>query len=248
MENTATLAAVVLFAAIFFFGGKLNKPTWIRHHHRKALSFGAGVSVAYVFIHLLPELEAAREVFIRITEHRNLPFPEHRVYISAFIGFILFYGLDHMVVWSRKAGEKKHQKEEGRKQIFWLHIGGFAVYAWLVSYLMVHHVEEEPVPIALYAVAMGFHFLLSEHSLRHEHASLFDRTGRYVLAIAPLAGWVMGILLDLPKSMIITLLGVVSGAIIMNTLIMELPKEKEGKFWPFLTGGILYAAILLLLG
>ena len=247
MENTATLAAVVLFAAIFVFGGKLNKP-WIRRHRRKALSFGAGVSVAYVFIHLLPELEAAREVFIRITEHRNLPFPEHRVYLSAFIGFILFYGLDHMVAWSRKAREKKHQKEEGGKQVFWLHIVGLAVYAWLVSYLMVHHVEEEPVPIALYAVAMGFHFLLSEHSLRHEHASLFDRAGKYVLAIAPLAGWVMGILMDLPKSMIITLLGVVSGAIIMNTLIMELPREKEGKFWPFLAGGILYTALLLLLG
>ncbi len=248
VENIAALVAVVLFAAIFVFGGKLHKLAWIRRHHRKALSFGAGVSVAYVFIHLFPELEAAREVFIRITEHRNLPFPEHRVYLSAMIGFMFFYGLDHMVAWSRKAGEKRLQKEKGRSPIFWLHIGGFALYAWLVSFLMVHYIEEEAVPIALYAVAMGFHFLLSEHSLRHEHASLFDRAGKYVLAIAPLAGWVMGILLDLPKSMIITLLGVVSGAIIMNTLIMELPKEKEGKFWPFLAGGILYTAILLHLG
>ncbi|MFX0203172.1 MAG: hypothetical protein ACFFCW_44270 [Candidatus Hodarchaeota archaeon] len=248
MENTATLAGSVLFMAIFLFGGKLHKPAWILHHHRKALSLGAGVSVAYVFIHLLPELEAAREVFIRITEHRNLPFPEYRVYLSALIGFILFYGLDHMVVWSRKAKEKRPQKEEGGSPVFWLHIGGFAVYGWLVSYLMVRNIEEEVVPIGLYAVAMGFHFLLLEHSLRHEHVSLFDRAGRYVLAIAPLTGWIMGILTDLPKPMVITLLGFISGAIIMNTLIMELPKEKEGKFWPFLTGGVLYAAILLRLG
>jgi hypothetical protein len=102
--------------------------------------------------------------------------------------------------------------------------------------------------MALYAVAMGFHFLLLEHSLRREHKSTFDRAGRYVLAIAPLAGWIMGVAMDLPKSVVITLLGIISGAIIMNTLIMELPKEKEGKFWPFLVGGILYGAILLLLG
>jgi len=78
--------------------------------------------------------------------------------------------------------------------------------------------------------------------------SSFDRAGRYVLAIAPLAGWIIGIAMDLPKSMVITLLGFISGAIIMNTLIMELPREKEGKFWPFLVGGILYAAILIPLG
>jgi hypothetical protein len=248
VENIATLVAVVLFAAIFVFGGKFHKFAWIRRHHRKALSFGAGVSVAYVFIHLLPELEAAREVFIRITEHRNLPFPEHRVYLSAMIGFMFFYGLDHMVGWSRKAGKKRLQKEEGGSPIFWLHIGGFAVYAWLVSYLMVRNIEEETVPIVLYAVAMGFHFLLLEHSLRQEHSSSFDRAGRYVLAIAPLAGWIIGIAMELPKSMVITLLGFISGAIIMNTLIMELPREKEGKFWPFLVGGILYAAILIPLG
>ena len=248
MENIATLTAAVLFMAIFLFGGKLHKPAWIRRHHRKVLSFGAGVSVAYVFIHLLPELAAAREVFTEITEHLSLPFPEYRVYLSAMIGFILFYGLDHMVAWSRKTKEESSSTERRGDTVFWLHIGGFSVYVWLVSYLMVRSIEEETVPIALYAVAMAFHFLLIEHSLRNEHASLFDRTGRYVLAIAPLAGWIMGVAMDLPKSMVITLLGVVSGSIIMNTLIMELPKEKEGKFWPFLLGGILYGAILLLLG
>jgi hypothetical protein len=248
MENIATLAAAFLFTAIFLFGGKLHKPAWISRHHRKALSFGAGVSVAYVFIHLLPELAAARDVFSEITEHLSLPFPEHRVYLSAMLGFIVFYGLDHMVAWSRKTGAVSASDKSSGDTIFWLHIGGFSVYVWLVSYLMVRSIEEETIPIALYAVAMGFHFLLLEHSLRHEHASTFDRAGRYVLAIAPLAGWIMGVAMDLPKSVVITLLGIISGAIIMNTLIMELPKEKEGKFWPFLLGGILYGAILLLLG
>ena len=248
MENIATLAAVVLFMAIFIFGRKLHKPAWIRRHHRKALSFGAGVSVAYVFIHLLPELAAAKDVFVEIAEHMSLPFPEHRVYLSAMFGFIIFYGLNHMVAWSRKTKEKSASSENGGNTIFWIHIGGFAVYVWLVSYLMIRSIEEETVPIALYAVAMGFHFLLVEHSLRHEHTTLFDRAGRYVLGLAPLAGWIIGVAVDLPKSLVITLLGIISGAIIMNTLIMELPKEKEGKFWPFLLGGGLYGAILLFLG
>jgi hypothetical protein len=249
-ENIATLVMAVIFAAIFLFGGKLPQLPWVRHHHRKALSFGAGVSVAYVFIHLLPELEAARKVFTEITEHLSLPFPEYRVYFSVMIGFMFFYGIDYMVAWSRKGGGHKQQTEKNDKggPVFWFHIGGFALYVWLVTYLRVDSIEEGTVPLALYAFALGFHFLLVEHSLRREHAQSFERSGKYVLAIASPAGWVIGMTAALPKPMVITLLGFISGAIIMNTFIMELPKEKEGRFWPFLIGGILYAALLLPLG
>lgn len=34
----------------------------------------------------------------------------------------------------------------------------------------------------------------------------------------------------------------------MNSLILELPTEKDGRFWPFLSGGLLYGLILLPLG
>jgi hypothetical protein len=41
-------------------------------------------------------------------------------------------------------------------------------------------------------------------------------------------------------------MGLVSGGVIMNSTIMELPHEKEGKFWAFVLGAVLYAAIMLL--
>lgn len=247
-ETIATLAIALLFSAIFLFGGKLPQLRWVRHHHRKALSFGAGVAVAYVFVHLLPELAAAREAFVRMTEHRNLPFPEYRVYLSGMLGFMFFYGIDRMVTWSRRAGENRGAAEEGGGPAYWLHIGVFAFYAWLVTYLRVDKIEEGTVPLALFAFALGFHFLLVEHSLHREYASLFERSGKYVLAAASLGGWAVGRMAPIPKPIVITLLGFISGAIIMNTLIMELPQEKEGKFWPFLLGGIFYAALLLPLG
>jgi hypothetical protein len=31
----------------------------------------------------------------------------------------------------------------------------------------------------------------------------------------------------------------------MNTTVAELPREKEGRFWPFLAGGIFYSLLLL---
>ena len=41
------------------------------------------------------------------------------------------------------------------------------------------------------------------------------------------------------------LLAFVSVAVIMNSAVMELPSEKDGRFWPFVMGGLAYALLLL---
>ena len=40
----------------------------------------------------------------------------------------------------------------------------------------------------------------------------------------------------------------VSGAVIVNSAIMELPSDKDGRFVPFMLGGVIYGLILLPLG
>ncbi len=232
-----TLIAVIIFAAIFFFGAKLCLPK--KKQHRRLMSFAAGVSVAYVFIHLLPELQTASEVILETAVHHSR-LTEYMVYLSAMIGFMLFYGMEQMIAGTRSS-------ERTNKFAFRLHIGGFAVYVWLVSYLMVNNIEETTVPIALYAFAMGFHLFSIDHSLRREHGSAYAGLGKNILAAAALLGWVVGILIELPISTVVPLLGFVSGGVIMNAMIMELPSEKEGKFFPFLLGGIVYAVLLLLI-
>jgi hypothetical protein len=44
------------------------------------------------------------------------------------------------------------------------------------------------------------------------------------------------------------LVAFLSGAVIVNSSLMELPSDKDGRFLPFLAGGLLYALILLPLG
>ncbi|MCD4786214.1 MAG: hypothetical protein K8T10_20520 [Candidatus Eremiobacteraeota bacterium] len=100
--------------------------------------------------------------------------------------------------------------------------------------------------MALYAVAMSFHFLGVGYSLEEEYGVEYHNKVRYILAAASIMGWLSGILIEFPKPMIITLLGFVSGAVIMNSTLGELPRREEGKFGFFLAGGILYALILML--
>jgi hypothetical protein len=242
MNVTETLCIAVVFAAIFVFGEKID--IGYRTHKRRALSAAGGAAVAYVFIHLLPELARAGKTFVEITANQGLPLPEYRVYIAALAGFVLFYGLENMVRWSRLSGRREEADYSISDPVFLLHIGGFAMYAGLISYVMVRGIDEKSVPILIYGIAMGLHFLSTDHSMHHEHGSMYDRFGKWILAAAALAGWACGALTEFPKPVVITMLGFVSGGVVMNSMIVELPGEKDGRFLPFCTGAAAYAALL----
>ncbi len=51
----------------------------------------------------------------------------------------------------------------------------------------------------------------------------------------------------MPEELLATLLGLNCGGVIINSMIMELPTEKEGRFWPFCLGAIAYSLLLLLI-
>jgi len=68
-----------------------------------------------------------------------------------------------------------------------------------MAYLLVDSLEETRGSIGLYAVAIAFHFLAVDHSLRSEHGAAYERIGRYVLAGSSVLGWGAGLLFALPQ-------------------------------------------------
>jgi hypothetical protein len=149
-----------------------------------------------------------------------------------------------MAAWSRHAGPWERRGSGFRDPILVLHIGGFALYVGLISYLMVRGIDEREVPVLLYGAAMSLHFLSTGHSLHREHGRMYDACGRWALALAALGGWLCGVLVELPKPTAITLLGLVSGGVVMNSMIAELPGEKDGRFVPYVLGAAAYAMLL----
>ncbi len=237
-----TGAAALLFAATFLAGGRVHPFRPLVRDHRSVVSFGAGMSAAYVFVHLLPELSEVRQQFVESVE-APLRFEGMAIYFLALVGFLVFYGLDHLRAHLRESPEAARFGLS-----FKLHVGGFAAYAGLVSYLLVNSLGETPTDTGLYAVAIAFHFLSVEHALRREYGAAFERSGRFVLAGMCLLGWAVGLLFALPPYALALLVAFLSGAIIMNSLIMELPSEKDGRFLPFVSGGVAYGLLLLPLG
>ncbi len=261
----ATLAAAAVLAAIFYFQpshGRAPSPT--RRGYRRFVSFSGGTALAYVFVRLLPELSETADNMARATAHLALPLPELRVYEAALLGFMLFYGLEHLVAWSdlRAARRIKHQPaavahaivdiappDEGNEaDTFPLRVltVSYALYAFVVSYSMAHTMEVGGGQLALFTIAMGLHFIGVKHGLRRERQALYDTWGRYLLAAAPVLGWVVALFLPLGDATANLLLGFVAGSLIMNTMTLELPGKKDGKFFSFLAGGVAYTAVLLL--
>ena len=237
--------AVILLSATFILGGRLKMG--VKAHRRRWLSIGAGIATAYVFVHLLPELSRVQEIFTKATADRGLPFPESRVYSSALAGFILMYGMEHLVAWSRKPREGEAAGEEAGNLVSWAHMGGFFFYCALVSYTMVRESERGTLFLIFYLVAMSLHFLGTDHALRREYGGWYDSRGKWVPACGVLAGWFVASLSPLSIEVLATLMGFVGGGVVMSSLIAELPKEKEGRFWPFCGGAAGYAVLLLLL-
>jgi len=243
MDTLGSLVAVILLAATFIFGARLE--IGAKTHRRRWLSVAAGIATAYVFVHLLPEMYEAQEAFTKATAGSGLPFPEKRVYTSALVGFVLLYALENLVSRSRERRREERVREGKGDLVYWFHIGGFAVYGGLVSYLMVDEGKRGLVFLVLYFVAMFLHFLGADHSLRREHGALYDRRGKWALAGAVLAGWVVGSFSSIPDTVLSTLQGFVGGGVVINSMIMELPKENDGRFWPFCAGAAGYALIVL---
>jgi hypothetical protein len=242
MEGTLETGIVaLLFSATFLVGERVHPFRGFIRDRRSVVSFGAGMAVAYVFVYLMPELHSVRSSFAEAVS-TPLPYKGMVVYFLALVGFLVFYGIDNL---RTRLGETAGQ---GLGLEFKLHIGGFAAYVCLIGYLLVDNLEETLLSTVLYATAIVFHFVAVDHALREEHGGTYQRTGRFILAGACMFGWGLGLVIALPRHMLSLLTAFISGAIIINSAIMELPGERDGRFLPFMTGGIVYGLILVPLG
>jgi len=246
MTTIISLLIALLFAAIFLFGGRVAYRPGQRRY-RRFLSFAAGIAVAYVFVDVMPALGRMRDIVMHTPGDFQRVFPEYSVYLWTMTGFLAFYCLETMVARPRRGPEHPTGDHDGAAPWQpWVHIGGFALYAWMLTYIMVWKVHET-LALGIYGVAMGMHIFPIACNLSTHYQAMYDRRGAFLLALASLAGWATGLALYIPTPILVNLVAVVAGGVIVNTSISELPKEGEGRRWPFLTGAMVYTALLLIL-
>ncbi|MGG6297789.1 hypothetical protein ACQ4M4_25635 [Leptolyngbya sp. AN02str] len=211
------------------------------------LSFSSGVSVAYVFVHILPDLGSAQATIQQGGINPQLEFLEHHVYLLALVGLAIFYGLERAAKTSRKQSQKDSGDDVTSPGVFWLHIGSFAFYNALIGYLLVHREVPGFANLIFFTIAMALHFFVNDYGLQEHHKHMYEQSGRWILVSAILAGWSVGNSTQISQAAIASLFSFLAGGIMLNVLKEELPEERESRFWAFAIGAFGYSILLLAL-
>ncbi len=238
----AALLAVLALCGVHLCAGRLR---FLESTPRSVwLSFAGGVSVAYIFVHVLPDLSEAQEA-VQSAVGAGLGFVEHHVYLVALLGLAAFYGLERAARESRRSNRQDGGEDVTSAGVFWLHIGSFALYNALIGYLLLE--REELRSLLVFTLAMALHFVISDFALHEHHKDAYRRTGRWILAAAIFLGWLVGRTTRIPEAAVGVLFAFLAGGVMLNVLKEELPEERQSRFWAFAVGAGGYAALLLAL-
>ena len=173
-ELLATGSVALLFALVHLLGARLD---WLRTAPRSIwLSAAGGVSVAYVFVHILPDLAEHQR---QVEERGILAGLESHVWLIALLGLGMFYGLERLA--------RRRTRDTG---IFWVHLGSFALYNFLIGYLLLHRLGTGLENLLLFFIAMALHFVVNDYGLREHHKEAYLQIGRWINSAGiVLVGW-----------------------------------------------------------
>lgn len=234
------LGAVVL-ALLHVVGARLR---FIHYIPRSGwLSFAGGVSVAYVFLHLLPELAEAEEVLAESGEMFGI-FSDQLVWLVAVAGLLLFYGIE---VASRRSRGEVRGDASSAGGVFWFSMGSYAIYNLLIAYLLHKRAEEGTLELTLFVAAIAMHFLVNDFALREHHKEPYHAIGRWILVAGIVGGALLGAMTEVAESIVAASIAFIGGGIVLNVLKEELPSDAESRFPIFALGLVSYSALLLFL-
>jgi hypothetical protein len=224
----ASLLAVLFLAAVHLLA---DRAVPSQRLGRRTLSAAAGVSVAYVFVHLLPALAELQERFLE-SHARVFFWLDEQVYLVALAGLVAMYALASLAS-SRRAPVLG----------FWVQAGSFAAYNAVIGIYAARRAQA--VGLGLTTFAFAAHFLVNDRALEREFGDRYRCFGRRLLAAAILAGWALGTAVAIPELVLIWLFSALAGGILLNALKEELPGVGEGRVSAFAVGVVGFAVLML---
>lgn len=198
----------------------------LRKHPEVQAAFGGGLSVAYVFLHLIPSLDASHELI------------GPRVYFVALLGFLVFYGLHAFFQPPKDTHPTKYHA----------YLAAFFIYDGLMVFTLGLQLPPTPILTVVFALSLALDVLDTDLELQEDYGTRFVKFGRWVL----LAGVAVGYALSLvrrPHPVVIDILtAALAGFMIFHTSNGVFPVSKNNKFPAFLAGVLVFWLFHVALG
>lgn len=238
-----SLVVILILALVHLFVRELGR---LEVAARNALlSFGAGASLSYVMLRILPKLADKQEDLMASADTGVRGFLEHHAYLVAMFGLVVYYGMSRLSAYGA-AGAKIHSPLRYRTALLSTTIG-YGAYSMLIGYLIVNRLHIGLFSVLLITIGMGTLFLVSDHGLRKIRPQSYDGWIRWVLSGTLLAGWAIGVWVEVSPNVVALWYAFLAGVMLITTIGEKLSIEESGSFWPFLAGVATFTALLLAL-
>ena len=219
---------------------------WFANHlpgnGKKFISFAGGVAVAYVFLHMLPDLVEYNKPIGEFLLHNELltPFSELLIYIVALLGFMIYYGLDLLA-------ERYRAEGSGDSFVYRLHLAMFCLYNFLITYTMSLRAYSNTTATILFTITMALNFVLTDRKFCRFYQAQFNQVGRFILIVALLLGWLYSVIFD-PVNVLMAafMVAFLAGSVLLNVFREELPSNGLASYCWFTIGSLMIAGVLLL--
>ena len=202
-------------------------------------SLGGGAGLAYVFVHLLPELASGGS---ELSEQIGmLPYaPTHLVeallFFVALLGVLVIFSIDVLA-----------QRQTSLASISsWLHLYCFAALNYLYAYSLPSLISTGLIYGILFTVAIGSHVLLSDRFSVIHHPKRFRQRNRWIGSSALVLGLVNAYLFHpISELMLAFASASLGGGLMMTVFREELPAANSTRLLWFLAGSGGMAILLI---
>jgi hypothetical protein len=232
---TVFVALTHVFAPAILDSRLLNNPTT---RQVSIASFSGGAAVAYVFVHLLPQLADGERAFANVSVADAVPdlFIQSSLFFVALIGLVVFYAFD----------AKAEELGNGSEILYRTHLITVGILSFIFSYTTPERIEIGPDFAILFAIVMSLHFILTDRGLARAHPEHFARSDRWVLTGFLFAGLILAYIAPPPNELFVAIpTAFLGGAILMTVFREELPSVNVTRLGWFAAGVALFTGLLL---
>jgi len=215
-----------ILGVILGFGHYFSEGICRRFRHREAaISFIAGISIAYLFLELFPLLfREGKEV-------------SELVFVFVMLGFLVFFIFEKYVY--------QHTKTKIiAREISHLHAFGFFLYHFVIGMVLAGLVKLGAGKALLFFIPALLYSLVGEVSLNEVAAAKESGVVKALLGVSSLFGVVIGSLVFIPLGVNYLLLGFLVGAFNYMVVRDSLPRNREGNLAAFASGVALYTFLI----
>lgn len=204
-------------------------------------SFASGITVAYIFLHLLPSLVESHTRIHTLIDKTTLmsPFKDLIVFISALIGFEIFYFTEREITVA-KGSAAIHQTN-----VFRFNLALYAIYNFFITYTLRLIDRAQHTQTLLYVIAIGLHFILSDNHFKRHFEERFNYKANLILVSALFLGWLASFIYYPGQLFVPALMtAMLSGSILYNAFTEEITLTRQTSIPGFFIGTLIMGSLL----